>query len=169
MKDKTATGDVLGPAFTSMLLFYPIAFSAFWAAPELVPLIVAIGMSQHWPIIGWGYGKPGLYGAHAVVRAIGAFVIWNWLPDGRFTWLPFWVAVVYLVTVAAIIIEARREAATYGLNAPPGTAEATGLSLPSAATEETPNVQSSTRMPRSTGLQVLPGLFGVGCSARRCR
>ena len=27
MKDKTATGDVLGPAFTSMLLFYPIAFA----------------------------------------------------------------------------------------------------------------------------------------------
>ena len=57
-----------------------------------MPLIVAIGMSQHWPIIGWSYGKPGLYGAHAVVRAIGAFVIWNWLPDGRFTLLPFWVA-----------------------------------------------------------------------------
>src|SRR4051812_24439177 len=29
MKDKTATGDILGPAFTSMLLFYPIAFAAY--------------------------------------------------------------------------------------------------------------------------------------------
>jgi len=36
--------------------------------------------------------------------------------------------------------------ATYGLNAPPGTAEATGLSKPSLLTEETPNTQSSTRM-----------------------
>src|SRR4051794_17717177 len=36
--------------------------------------------------------------------------------------------------------------ATYGLNAPPGTAEATGLSKPSLLTAETPNTQSSTRM-----------------------
>ena len=110
MKDKTATGDVLGPAFTSMLLFYPIAFSAYWTIPELVPLILAIGMSQHWPIIGWSYGKPGLYSAHAIVRAIGAFIIWNWIPDGRFTLLPFWVSAIYLLTVAAIVIDWRREA-----------------------------------------------------------
>ena len=112
MKDRTATGDILGPAFVSMLLFYPIAFSAFWAAPELVPLIVAIGMSQHWPIIGWSYGKPGLYSAHAIARAIGAFVIWNWIPDGRFTLIPFWVAAVYLATVVAILIVVRQEAGT---------------------------------------------------------
>jgi hypothetical protein len=111
MKDRTATGDVLGPAFVAMLLFYPIAFSAFWQAPQLVPLIVAIGMSQHWPIIGWGYGKPGLYAAHAIIRALGAFAIWNWLPDVRFTLIPFWVASVYLATVAAILMEWRREAA----------------------------------------------------------
>ena len=80
------------------------------------------------------------------------------MPDGRFTLIPFWVAAVYLATVVAILIVASAEAAiwaggggggTYGLNAPPGTAEATGLSEPSAATEETPNTQSSTRMPRS--------------------
>lgn len=110
MKDKTATGDVLGPAFTAMLLFYAIAFAAFSEAPELVPLIVAVGMSQHWPVIGWSYGKPALYSAHAIVRAIGAFVIWTWIPDGRFTLIPFWVAAVYLVTVAAIIVAAKRQA-----------------------------------------------------------
>ena len=33
-----------------------------------------------------------------------------------------------------------------GRKAPPGTADATGLSDPSAATEDTPNTQSSTRM-----------------------
>jgi hypothetical protein len=111
MKDKTATGDSLGPAFTSMLLFYPIAFAAYGSAPALVPLIVAIGMSQHWPIIGWGYGKPALYSAHAIVRALGTTAIWAWLPDGRTTLLPFWVAAVYLATVAAILMAWKREAA----------------------------------------------------------
>lgn len=113
MKDKTATGDVLGPAFVSMLLFYPIAFAAFAQAPQLVPLVLAIGMSQHWPIIGWSYGKPALYSAHAIVRALGAFAIWTWLPEGRLTLLPFWVAAVYLATVAAIVMAWRREAAAY--------------------------------------------------------
>ena len=111
MKDKTATGDVLGPAFVSMLLFWPIAFAAYGHAPQLVPLILAIGMSQHWPIIGWSYGKPGLYSAHAIVRAVGALAIWALLPEGRFTFIPFWVAAVYLATVAAILIAWRREAA----------------------------------------------------------
>ena len=111
MKDSTATGDVLGPAFTSMLLFYAIAFPAYFHAPALVPLIVAVGMAQHWPVIGWSYGKPVLYSAHAVIRALGAAAIWVWLPDGRTTLLPFWVAFVYLGTVAAILMVWRREQA----------------------------------------------------------
>ena len=110
MKDKTATGDILGPAFTGMLIFYPIAFAAYGHAPQLVPLVLAIGMSQHWPVIGWGYGKPGIYSAHAIVRALGALAIWALVPDGRFTLIPFWVAAVYLATVVAILVAWRAEA-----------------------------------------------------------
>ena len=109
MKDRTATGDVLGAAFTSMLLFYPIAFAAYGHAPQLVPLILAIGMSQHWPIIGWSYGKPALYSAHAIIRALGATAIWAMVPNGRLTLIPFWVAAIYLATAAAILIAAKRE------------------------------------------------------------
>jgi len=111
MKDKTATGDVFVPTMTAMLLFWPIAFVAYGNAPQIVPLILAIGMSQHWPVIGWSYGKPGLYSAHAVVRALGATAIWSLLPDGRFTLIPFWVAAAYLATAAAILMVAKREAA----------------------------------------------------------
>jgi hypothetical protein len=108
MKDKTAAGDVLLPAFAAMLLFWPIAFAAFGSAPQLVPLILAIGMAQHWPVIGWSYGMTGLYTAHAIARAVGATAIWALLPDARFTLLPLFVAAVYLVTVAAILVAARR-------------------------------------------------------------
>lgn len=111
MKDRTATGDVLLPAFVSMLIFWPIAFAAYGTAPQLVPLVLAIGMSHHWPVIGWSYGKTGLYSAHALVRAAGALLIWAWLPDGRFTLLPFFVAAVYAATVVAILAAAKREAA----------------------------------------------------------
>ena len=44
---------------------------------------------------------------------------------------------------------------THGLNAPPGTAEATGLSKPSSLTDETPNTQSSTRMWGRTYLAIV--------------
>lgn len=112
MKDKTASGDVLLPAFISMLIFWPIAFAAYGSAPALVPLVLAIGMSHHWPVIGWSYGKTGLYSAHAIVRAIGATAIWALYPDERLTLLPLFVSAIYLVTVLAILIEARREATT---------------------------------------------------------
>ena len=108
MRDRTAVTDVLVPTFLSMMLFWPIAISAFWTQPVLVPLVLAIGMSIHWPVIGWSYGRPALYSAHALVRAVLCFAIWNWLPEGRFTILPMAVALVYFATVAALFIDTRR-------------------------------------------------------------
>jgi hypothetical protein len=103
MADRTATGDVLVPTFVSMLLFWPMLAASLRVAPELAPLILAIGMSMHWPVIGWSYGKTALYTGHAVVRAVVAFLIWTLVPDGRFTLLPLSVCVIYLGTVAAIL------------------------------------------------------------------
>lgn len=118
MKDRTAAGDVLLPTFISMLLFWPIAFAAFGTAPQLVPLILAIGMSQHWPVIGWSYGKTGLYSGHSVVRAIGSLLLWAWLPEARFTLLPLFVSGVYLVTIVAILVAAKREEAILRSSSP---------------------------------------------------
>ena len=50
---------------------------------------------------------------------------------------------------------------THGLKAPPGTAEATGLSQPSLLTEETPKIQSSTRMWSSLTLHMDGRTAGV--------
>ena len=72
--------------------------------PELVPLILGIGMSVHWPVIGWMYGRTAIYTTHSVVRAIACFVVWNRFPEGRFMVLPFSVSGVYLLTVAAIVV-----------------------------------------------------------------
>ena len=104
MRDKSAALDVLVPTFASMLLFWPIAVAAFWNYPQLVPLILAIGLSLHWPVIGWHYARTGIYVTHAVARAIACFILWNWFPSTRFTILPFTVAAAYLLTVVAILI-----------------------------------------------------------------
>lgn len=108
MKDKTATGSVLLPAFISMLLFWPMIVAAAGTAPELVPLILAIGMSGHWPVIGWSYGRTSIYAAHAIVRAAVVLYLWTNFPEQRLTWLPLAVAAVYLTTVAAIYIDSGR-------------------------------------------------------------
>ena len=108
MTDRTAAGDVLLPTFISMFLFWPMLVSAIWTAPALAPLILAIGMSLHWPVIGWSYGKTALYTTHAVVRSIVVFAIWNAMPEARLTWLPFSVCAIYLATVAAIRIDVAR-------------------------------------------------------------
>jgi hypothetical protein len=109
MHDKTAAMDLLFPAFASMLLFWPIAISAFWTYPQLVPLVLAIGMSIHWPAIGWMYGHTAIFTTHAVVRAIACFALWNWWPASRFTVLPFTVSAIYLATVCAILITSSPE------------------------------------------------------------
>ncbi len=104
MKDRTAVNDVVFPAMASMLLFWPMAISAFWTYPQLVPLILGVGMSILWPVVGWTYGRTALYTTHAIVRAIVCFVLWNWLPSTRFTLLPLAVSLIYLLTIGAILI-----------------------------------------------------------------
>jgi hypothetical protein len=105
LKDTNALGGVLLPAFVSMLLFWPMAIAAWWTDAQLVPLVLAIGMSLHWPVIGWSYGRTALFTAHAVVRAIVVFLLWWLMPESRFTVIPFAVAATYLVTVVVILID----------------------------------------------------------------
>jgi hypothetical protein len=107
MKDRTAVSSLLFPAFVGMLLFFPMLFAALSVAPSLAPLMLAIGMSMHWPVIGWTYGKTAIYTSHAIVRAIACFAIWMWLPEGRYTLLPAAVALVYVATVVAIFVDLR--------------------------------------------------------------
>jgi hypothetical protein len=108
MGDRSSVSGVLLPTFISMFLFWPMLIAAVLTAPALAPLILAIGMSLHWPVIGWSYGRTGLYTAHAVVRALAVFAIWVALPEARLTLLPLSVGLIYLATVAAILIDLRR-------------------------------------------------------------
>jgi hypothetical protein len=104
MRDRTSVSDAMFPTLIPMVLFWPVAFSAYWTAPALVPLIMAIGMSVAWPVMGWLYGRTALFTTHAIVRAVVCFVLWNWFPATRFTLLPIAVSLIYLATIAAILI-----------------------------------------------------------------
>ncbi|MGF1455095.1 MAG: hypothetical protein ACFB6R_06915 [Alphaproteobacteria bacterium] len=115
LADRTAVTGVLLPTFIGMLLFWPMAIAALWEATDLVPLILAIGLSMHWPVIGWSYGRTALFASHAIARAAVVFVIWLFLDEARTTLLPLSVGLIYLATTIAILIDSdrfrRREAA----------------------------------------------------------
>jgi len=103
LHDRTSVSDAMFPTLVSMVMFWPIAFSAYPTQPAIVPLILAIGMSVGWPVMGWLYGRTALFTTHAIVRAIVVFTLWNWLPSTRFTLLPLSVSAIYLVTIVALI------------------------------------------------------------------
>jgi hypothetical protein len=107
MKDKTATGSVLAPAFVGMLLFWPMLVAGLQdgmgAGGALV--LLAIGMGAHWPVIGWSYGRPLLFIGHAVVRALVVLGIFLFAREQAFLLIPLGVAGVYAVWVALIVID----------------------------------------------------------------
>lgn len=105
MKAKGPVDSVLAPAFIGMFLFWPGCIAAFYTAPDLVPLILAVGMAAHWPVIGWSYGRMGIYVAHAVARAVAVTALWLAFPDYRLMFIPGAVAVIYLLSVIALIID----------------------------------------------------------------
>jgi len=110
MSEQSAVGDIMLPAFIGMLTFWPIAILAFWSAPELVAPTLAIGMAMHWPVVGWTYARTGLYSAHAIVRALAVAALWVLFPDQRLVLIPACVAVIYLATVAFILVDVRMTA-----------------------------------------------------------
>lgn len=111
MKVSGPDQGVIFMAMGGMLLFWPIAVAAMWNFNALTPLILAIGMSSHWPVFGWSYGRPVPFLGHVFVRAAAAFTIWQYLPDSRFTLLPAAISGVYLTTVIALYADSGRVAA----------------------------------------------------------
>jgi len=105
LRDRSPLTSAIFPAFAGMLLFWPMVFATAKVGLEATPLIIAIGLSSHWPVIGWTYARTALFTAHSVVRAIAVTYIWFALPDQRITLLPFAVAAIYLLTVLAIVID----------------------------------------------------------------
>jgi hypothetical protein len=99
---KSEISSLLLPALLSMLTFWPLVFATSKSNPSFAPLAIGIGMSIHWPVIGWVYGLNKSFIGHHIVRVAGCTAIWFLLPDHRFTLLPLFIALVYFITVFVI-------------------------------------------------------------------
>lgn len=115
MKDRTVLSPVLVPTFIAMLLFWPMLFIATAESTAgVVMSILAIGLSLHWPVIGWTYARTALFCAHAIVRAALVFWVFYAFPDERMTLIPLAVAACYGVTALIVFVDAGRAARRMG-------------------------------------------------------
>lgn len=116
MKDRTVLSPVLVPTFIAMLLFWPMLFIATAESTAgVVMSILAIGLSLHWPVIGWTYGRTALFRAHAIARAGLVFGIFYAFPDERMLLIPLAVAACYAVTALIVYVDAARLARRMGM------------------------------------------------------
>jgi hypothetical protein len=98
---KSSLTDLFLPALISMFMFWPLAIIASMKDPAFAPLALAVGMGIHWPVIGWMYNSR-IFLLHALVRTVGSTSLWLLFPDHRFTLVPFFVSLVYLITIFGI-------------------------------------------------------------------
>ncbi len=106
---KSALDSMTFPSLLPVMLCFGFTIPAFHIEPQLVPLGLSIGMTVHWPIIGWMYGRTGAFSAHAIVRVLSAVVLWYAFPDHRFSLVPLSTGIVYAGTFAWLAWDVARE------------------------------------------------------------
>lgn len=107
MKAKSPLSGVTMAALIAINLLWPVHFVIIAAIPEAAPLTLAIGMTLHWPIIGWGYASRVCM-IHAIVRTAVVAAIWYGAPDLRFVGIPLAVSGLYLFAAAGLSWESSR-------------------------------------------------------------
>lgn len=113
--EKSVFGGATFAGLLAAMMTWPMIFAGAAADPTLSPLFLAIGMSLHWPIIGWSYGRIGLFTAHALGRVAGCTAVFVLYPDQRFVLIPAVVVAAYAFSFVAIL-------ATRGRTPTPATA-----------------------------------------------
>jgi hypothetical protein len=104
---KAPLSGVVMPAMTAMFLSWPMIIAGYVTDFSLVPLFLAIGMTLHWPVIGWMYGSKTCI-AHAISRVVVVTAIWFALPEQRFTLLPVAVSIIYFITIFGLKLEVKK-------------------------------------------------------------
>lgn len=114
--DPMAKSAFSGATFAGLLavmMCWPLIMASSGAEPTLAPLALAIAMSVHWPVIGWSYGRLGLFTAHSVIRVGGCTAVWMLYPDQRFVNVPLVVVGAYAVSLIGILATRGRRSGAY--------------------------------------------------------
>ena len=103
---KNPLSSLVMPAMGALFLSWLMSIAGYLTDVSFVSLFLAIGMSLHWPVIGWVYGSKTYY-IHAVSRVAIVTILWFILPEYRFTVIPIVVAIIYFVTLFGLKYETK--------------------------------------------------------------
>src|SRR5687768_10950514 len=99
-----ALGNLVGYTHMSVIsLSLPIVIMLALIDPEAQLLAMAILYCIDFYVMGWAFGSR-LFGIHAAVRTALVTAIWFGAPELRLSLLPLAVALLYLLTVPAILV-----------------------------------------------------------------
>lgn len=121
-------------AFANMALCWAITIPAFHADPELVPLVLGIGMSLHLVGTAWSMNLKS-YLIHPLLRAALVVALWYAFPEQRFLVVPIAVAGLYFLTIPAVLREvaAHRRAIPSARSSLPSSPSASSCGLPTCS------------------------------------
>ena len=101
---KSSLASLILPASAPILMSFGITVPVYFADITLVPLTFVIGLSLHWPVIGWLYNQRGFL-VHSMVRTVLAMSIWYFFPTHLFTLLPISIGFLYFATACWLLFE----------------------------------------------------------------
>ena len=81
---KSPLATLILPALLPVALSLGMAIAVFYSDISLVPLALVIGLTSHWPGVGWLFGT-SIFTVHAIVRVLLAVAIWFLFLEARFT------------------------------------------------------------------------------------
>ena len=83
-------------------LVYSIAIPFYLIYPDSLPLSVGILTGLMWLPFSWIINHwIGIF--HAIFRTIGILILWYTIPDLRFVLIPFFIVVVYIITLTVLL------------------------------------------------------------------
>ena len=106
---KSPLDSLTFPTLLPVMLCFGFSIPAFHSQKDLVPLGLTIGMTMHWPTIGWMYGRTAAFSTHAIVRVLSAVALWYAFPDQRFSLIPLSTGIVYAATFFYLLYDVARE------------------------------------------------------------
>lgn len=106
LKVKSPLSSIIFPAFVGMGLSFSVTIAVIYANINLVPLAFSVGMTLHWPAIGWMYGSRVCL-IHAIARTAAVTFCYFAFPEYNFTLIPFVVALAYFVTIFGLKMEVK--------------------------------------------------------------
>jgi hypothetical protein len=94
---KSPLASLILPALVPVCLSFAITVPAYFTDISLVPLTLVLGLTFHWPVVGWLYNQP-VFIIHSLVRTTVAVFMWSFFPEHIFTLLPILIGLLYLIT-----------------------------------------------------------------------